>query len=433
MQAFRFSFHFLSPVSHSSPSASHPLTVQPTARVPLWRVALVAAGAAFALGSAPWAQAQGSHVPVRIGVIGPFTGASADFGVPMLNGIKLAVDEINAVGGYMGRPMELVVKDDMADPARGRQVAQELLSEKVSAVLGFCNSGVALKSLDLFQQAKTPLIVPCATGSAITSTYPAPESYIFRVQGRDALQAPMMVDEVVKRGWDKVAIFADTTGYGDGGYKDVVEALAAKNLKPVHVARFPLGVKDLSAELSAARNAGANVIYSYTVGPENAVIANGKKALGWKVSQVGPWTLSFPFFLDGAKDAAEGALTVQTFVAEPSNERRASFLSGYSRKFQRKPAVPMAAANAYDATYLLMYSFLGIRDGNLTGQAIKESLEGKMKTYYGVVTTYDHPFSASDKDAITRNMLVVGMVKNGAITFAYPEDAKRNLIVQRKQ
>ena len=65
---------------------------------------------------------------------------------------------------------------------------------------------------------------------------------------------------------------------------------------------------------------------------------------------------------------------------------------GYTRKYQRKVAVPMAAANAYDATYLLMYSFLGIRDGNLTGPAIKESLEGKMKPYYGVVTTYDRPF-----------------------------------------
>ncbi|MGE6339639.1 hypothetical protein ACQKEU_22970, partial [Acidovorax sp. NPDC077664] len=59
--------------------------------------------------------------------------------------------------------------------------------------------------------------------------------------------------------------------------------------------------------------------------------------------------------------------------------------------------------------------------------------EGKMKTYYGVVATYDKPFSLQDKDAITRNMLVIGMVKNGAITFAYPEDAKRNLIIQRKQ
>jgi branched-chain amino acid transport system substrate-binding protein len=151
------------------------------------------------------------------------------------------------------------------------------------------------------------------------------------------------------------------------------------------------------------------------------------------VPQVGPWTLSFPFFLEGAKDAAEGALMVQTFIAEPSNERRASFLSSYTRKYQRKVAVPMAAANAYDATYLLMYSFLGIRDGNLAGKAIKESLEGKMKTYYGVVSTYEKPFSVEDKDAITRNMLVIGMVKNGGITFAYPEDAKRNLIIQRKQ
>lgn len=375
----------------------------------------------------------GAMAPVRIGVVGPFTGASADFGVPMLNGIKLAVDEINAVGGYLGRPLELVVKDDTASPEEGRKVSQDLLKEKVVATIGFCNTGVAMKAIDLFQDAKTPLIVPCATGTAVTAKYPAAESYIFRVTGRDALQAPFMVEDIARRGWDKVAVFADTTGYGEGGYNDVVAALAAKNLKPVHVSRFALGVKDLSAELTAARNAGANVIYSYTVGQENAVIANGKKALGWKVPQVGPWTLSFPFFLDGAKDAAEGALMVQTFIAEPSNERRASFLSSYTRKYHGKVAVPMAAANAYDATYLLMYSFLGIRDGNLSGPAIKASLEGKMKTYYGVVSTYDKPFSVQDKDAITNNMLVIGMVKNGSITFAYPEDAKRNLIVQRKQ
>lgn len=400
-----------------------------------WHGALLLLGAlaATALAVLPARAQIGSTAPVRIGVVGPFTGASADFGVPMLNGIRMAVDEINAGGGYLGRPLELVVKDDAANPDQGRKVSQELLAEKVVATIGFCNTGVAMKAIDLFQEAKSPLIVPCSSGTAVTAKYPPAESYIFRVQGRDALQAPFMVEDIVKRGWDKVAIFADKTGYGEGGYNDVVAALAAKNLKPVHVARFDLGVKDLTGELTAARAAGANVVFSYTVGQENAVIANGKKTLGWKAPQVGPWTLSFPYFLDGARDAAEGALMVQTFIAEPSNERRASFLSSYTRKFQRKLAVPMAAANAYDATYLLMYSFLGIRDGNLTGPALKESLEGKMKTYYGVVATYDKPFSPVDKDAITRNMLVIGVVKNGAITFAYPEDAKRNLIIQRKQ
>ena len=389
--------------------------------------------ACVAIGSSQVHAQVGSITPVRIGVVGPFTGPSADFGVPMLNGIKLAVDEINAVGGYLGRPLELVIKDDRANPDQGRKVSQELVSEKVVAAIGFCNTGVAMKAIDLFQDAKIPLIVPCSAGTEVTAKYPAPESYVFRVQARDALQAPFMVEDILQRGWDKVAIFADTTGYGEGGYKDVVAALEAKKLKPTYVARFALGVKDLSAELTAARNAGANVIFSYTVGSENAVIANGKKTLGWRVTQVGGWPLSFPFFIDGAKDAAEGALVVQTFIAEPSNERRRTFLAGYSRKFQGRVTVPMAAANAYDAAYLLMYSFLGIRDGNLHGQAIKESLEGKMKTYYGVVSTYEKPFSVQDKDAITPNMLVVGVVKNGAITFAYPEDAKRNLIIQRKQ
>ncbi len=137
------------------------------------------------------AQAQpGANTPVRIGVVGPFTGPSADFGVPMLNGIQLAVDEINAVGGYLGRPLELVVKDDKANPDEGRKVSQELVGEKVVAAIGFCNTGVAMKAIDLFQDAKMPLIVPCSSGTAVTAKYPAADSFIFRVQARDALQAP---------------------------------------------------------------------------------------------------------------------------------------------------------------------------------------------------------------------------------------------------
>ena len=393
----------------------------------------------FCIGLMPgWAAGQSSAPagppPLRIGLIGPLTGPSADFGVPMVNGVKLAVDEINAVGGYLGRPLELVVKDDMADPARGKLMAEELAQEQVLATVGFCNTGVAANSIEVFQKSKIPLIIPCATGSSLTTRFPAAESYIFRVQGRDALQAPFVVDDLLKRGWDKVAIFADTTGYGEGGTQDVIKALAAKNLKPVYIARFPLGVKDLAEELKAARAAGANVIFSYTVGPENAVVALGRKAMGWKVPQVGPWTLSFPFFIEGAKDAAEGALMAQTFIAEPSNERRSAFLSSYSRKYNsRRIPVPMAAANGYDASYLLLYALLAIHKGPIDGPAIKAALEGQMKTYYGVVATYDHPFSAEDKEAISGNMLIMGQVRNGLVTFAYPEDAKRNLFVQRKQ
>jgi len=387
---------------------------------------------AVALAAAPLALAQqGNTVPV--GVVGPFSGPSSDFGTPMLQGIQMAIDEINAVGGYVGRPLALVIKDDKGDPEAGLQAAQELAAQKVVATIGFCNTGVAMKALDVFQNARIPLIVPCSTGTPVTAKYPAPDSYIFRNAARDSIQAPFVVNDIVKRGWTKVAIFADTTGYGEAGLKDVEAALEARKLKAVHVTRFPLGVTDLRAELQAARDAGANVVFSYTVGKENAVIANGRRDLGWKVPQVGAWTLSFPFFIEGAKDAAEGALMAQTFIAEPSNERRAAFLSAFTRKHGKRMAVPMAAAQGYDAGYLLTHALFGIRDGKLDGPAVKHALENMPRIYYGVVATYEHPFSREDKDAVSQNMLVMGKVQNGAVTFAYPEDAKRNLIVQRKK
>ena len=412
---------------------------------PLRRAALQCLVAVASLSLCGAALAQTTAVPVatppaagrdtvKIGLIGPFTGPSADFGVPMQNGVRLAVDEINAVGGYLGRQLELVVKDDTAKPDVGKVKSEELMADKVAATIGFCNTGVAQASLEVFQGARSPLIIPCATGTPLTSKYPAADSYIFRTSARDGIQAPFVVADIVKRGWTRVAVFADTTGYGEAGLKDVEAALAAKNLKPVHVARFATGVQDLTADLQAAKAAGANVVFSYTVGPENAVIAKGKKAMKWDVPQVGAWPLSFPFFIDGAKDAAEGALMAQTFVAEPSNERRASFLSAYARKYNtRKIPVPMAAAQGYDSVYLLLYALFGIRDGNLNGPAVKTALENIRRNYYGVVSTYEQPFSSTDKDAVTANMLVMGQVKNGAITFAYPEDAKRNLFVQRKQ
>jgi branched-chain amino acid transport system substrate-binding protein len=397
----------------------------------LWSTARLIAASALCLGALA-ATAQTANT-LKIGVIGPFTGPSSDFGVQMLQGIQLAAEEINAVGGYMGRHFELVVKDDQGNPDAGLKGSQELAAAGVVATLGFCNTGVAQKSLEIFQNAKLPLIIPCATGSPLTAKYPAPESYIFRTSPRDAIQAPYVVEDIIRRGWSRVAIFADTTGYGDAGLKDVEAALAAKNLKAVHVARFALGVKDLRNELRAAREAGADVVFSYTVGVENAVIANGRKDLNWKVPQVGAWPLSFPFFINGAKEAAEGAMMAQSFIAEPSNERRAAFLSAYKRKFKQTLTVPMAAAQGYDSVYLLAFSLFGVRDGNPTGPVVKAALENISRVYYGVVATYERPFSINDKDAITRNMLVMGKVSNGVVTFARSEDAQQNAVVKRKK
>ncbi len=182
--------------------------------------------------------------PIRIGMILPLTGGSADFGNSARNGAAMAVAEINAVGGYLGRPLVLVLRDDKADPETGRAMAIDLVAkEMVDFTIGYCNTGVALKSLDVFEANKHLLMVPCSTGTLITRKTPPAQSFVFRMAPVDVMKARFLVREIVdRRKVTKVALFADRTGYGDGGLRDLTAELDKRNLKPVHVARFDLGV-----------------------------------------------------------------------------------------------------------------------------------------------------------------------------------------------
>jgi branched-chain amino acid transport system substrate-binding protein len=372
--------------------------------------------------------------PVRVGFICPFTGGSQDFGNSARMGAELAVKEINEVGGFMGRPVELVERDDKAVPDEGRKAAEDLvLHEKVDFTVGFCNTGVALKSLDVFQDHKHLLMVPVSTGSAVTAKYPAASSYIFRLSARDTLQAAHLVDDVVKRGYTRVALFADKTGYGEGGFKDVENFLAAKNLKPIYTARFDLGVKSLTAQMQEAKAAGADVVIGYTVGPEATVMATSRAEAKFNAPLYGPWPFSFRAVSEKSNGAAEGAIMVQTIIQDLSNERRSSFIARLKRQAGKEPIGSlMAAAQSYDAVHLMLRAVFQTK-GDMSADALKLALENLQRPYAGVVTTHDKPFSNSDHDAFTRNMIWLGVWRKGEVHFLYPEDAKRAGFIRRKE
>ena len=176
--------------------------------------------------------------PIKIGVAGPFTGGSSSMGVSMRDGVRLATDEINKAGGVLGRQLLLIERDDEAKNERGVQIAQELINkEKVAATVGYINTGVALASQRFYQEAKIPVMNNVATGSLVTQQFnDQPENYIFRNAAHDSIQAPMIVEEaIVRRGYKKVAILADSTNYGQLGREDLEKALAAKEIGRAHV------------------------------------------------------------------------------------------------------------------------------------------------------------------------------------------------------
>lgn len=383
-----------------------------------------------------WSATGMAAEPIKIGVSGPFTGGSSSMGVSMRDGVKLAVAEINKAGGVMGRQLELVERDDEAKNERGVQIAQELINkEKVVATVGFINTGVALAAQRFYQEAKIPVMNNVATGSLITQQFKdQPENYIFRNAANDSIQAPMIVEEAIgKRHYKKVAILADSTNYGQLGRADLEKALDLKGVKPVAVEKFNIKDVDMTAQLLKAKEAGAEAILTYGIGPELAQIANGMTKLGWKVPMIGSWTLSMANFIDNAGPGGEGARMPQTFVQEPTTPKRQSFIISYLKTFNPKNAridSPVSAAQGYDSIYLLAAAIK--QAGSTEGPKIKAALEDLKTPVEGVVTTYNKPFSAADHEAITANIPVFGEVKGQRVVYAYDTDLKKASEVRLK-
>ncbi len=388
---------------------------------------------AFFLTGVVYAQ---SLPPIKIGLSGPFSGGSAPMGLSMRDAVRLAVKEINDIGGIDGRPIQLVERDDEANPELGVKLSRDLVEkEKVVATLGFINTGVALAAQKIYQDARIPVINNVSTGAIITRQFQPPkhaQNFIFRNSAGDLIQAEMIVaDTVDRRKLTKVAIFHDTTPYGQQGREMLERFLAQKGLSPVAVESFNVGDRDMKAQLVRARAAGAQILLTYGIGPELAALANGRTAMGWKVAITGSWTLSLANFLDAAGKNAEGARMPQTFIEEANNLRRTAFITSFHRAFgvSRMPSA-VSAAQGYDSMWLL---YAALRQAKSTeGDKLREALENLQKPVYGVITSYHKPFSATDHEAITLNMPVMGEVRGGRVVYAYDEDEKKSLLERKK-
>jgi branched-chain amino acid transport system substrate-binding protein len=268
-----------------------------------------------------------------------------------------------------------------------------------------------------------------ATGSLVTHQFKLPQhadNYVFRTAANDTIQAQMIVDEAVSRlHASRVAIFADSTNYGQLGREDLERALEKKGVRAAVVERFNVGNVDLSAQVERARKAGAETVLTYGIGPELAQIANEMARQNWRVPLVGSWTLAMASFIDSAGPNAEGARMPQTFIAEPTNSRHAAFLDAYRKSGAgTRIPVPPAAAQGYDAMLLLAAALR--QAGSTDGPRIREALENLREPVDGVIARYQRPFSRTDHEAIDApQTAVMGEIRGGRVVFADEEDRKR--------
>jgi ABC-type branched-subunit amino acid transport system substrate-binding protein len=157
------------------------------------------------------------------------TGAAAQLGIQMRNGVKAYFDYVNERGGVNGRKLELITLDDGYEPARTVPNTKKLIDEhKVFALIGYVGTPTSVPVVPIFTEAKVPFIGPFTGAEVLRTPF---NRYIFHVRASYYDETEKIVEQIVSTGGRNVAVFYQDDAYGQAGLKGVEIALAKRNMK----------------------------------------------------------------------------------------------------------------------------------------------------------------------------------------------------------
>lgn len=235
------------------------------------RQAALAGMGAFALAAAAAPGAVLAQETIKIGVPVPLTGSYSTAGKDILNGAKLAADEINAHGGVLGKQIELVPEDDQCDADKAAEAAQALVDKGVVAVAGGYCSSSALPELRVFHGANLAFVMDASTNPALTEKG---WDNAFRTIGRDDEQGPFaakLMKEVLHA--KKVAVINDNTTYSKGLAENTVDALKKQGIEVVYDDAVTPGQIDYADVAKQVGELKPDVLYYTGYYPEAALLA----------------------------------------------------------------------------------------------------------------------------------------------------------------
>lgn len=225
--------------------------------------------------------------PIKVGWLSSLTGPLSSAAIAENEGVKLAVEEINKSGGLLGRQIELLTRDTAGDPTKAVNFAQQLaFSDKVNFVIGPVNSGEGLAATPILAKAGVPTLVIGAVDE-LTDATKFPRAFrMINTNTQWISSANDYALNVLKA--KRVAIIADTSGYGTASAKQAVELLEKAGIKPVYNVLVDNNKTDLVDEMTKARNAGADIVMPWTAATGLlARLLNARGEMGWDVNVVG--------------------------------------------------------------------------------------------------------------------------------------------------
>jgi len=286
---------------------------------------------------------------IPIAVVGPVTGSNAALGEQMTRGAKMAVADINAKGGVLGKKLDLIIADDACDPKQAVAAANDVVGKKVVFVAGHYCSSSSIPASAVYNEAGVLQMTPASTNPALTDDA-AKKGWnnVFRSCGRDDVQGGVagkyLADHFKGK---KVAIIHDKTAYGKGVADETKKAMNAAGLNEAMYEAITQGDKDFSALISKMKQANIDAIYFGGYQTEAGLIVRQARDQGLKAQLIGADALVTEEFWKITGSAGEG--TLMTFAPDPRHVLAA------------KAVVDKFTAEGYNPEGYTLYTYAAIQ------------------------------------------------------------------------
>lgn len=319
------------------------------------RRSFLAALAAISVGASLPAAAQ--QKTVKIGSVLSVTGPAAFLGEDMKAAMELAIEEINAKGGINGRKIEWFFYDAESQTQKGLNATRRLMTQdNVDMIVGGGNmSGMALAMLQLTE--KAPLHFLSTEGSMQIVSPVKERQWTFKSTADDDQVMERLADFFQKNKMTKVALLADSSGFGQSAVEQMKKVAAARKLDVIYESFNPSDT-DLTPQLTKLKAAGPQAIICWTVTPAGVVFIKQAKSLGVNAQLIHSYGFVDGRYMELAGDAAKDLLLVsQKFIvgpdlpdSDPAKQKILDVTKNFVLKFKRQPNV--FAGQTYDAIYL---------------------------------------------------------------------------------
>jgi branched-chain amino acid transport system substrate-binding protein len=315
---------------------------------------------------------------IKIGEVNPISGAIGQYGTTCHKGIQLAVDEANAVGGVLGKKINLLTEDNQSQPGQSSTIVRKfVMQDKVVAIVGDLTSSATMEGAPIAQAAKVPMVTPLATNPRVTEI----GDYIFRVCFIDEFQGRVMARFALQNlKTMKAAILTDVKqDYSVGLSGFFKETYTAGGGTVVREQSYSSGDTDFRAQLSSIKAARPEVVFLPGYYPEVSVILKEARQLGLNVPFIGCEAWDSPTLLQVAGSAANGCFYSNQFSADDPSSVVQDFVKLYQAKYGERP--DNFAALGYDAARVVLDAIK--RADSIEPGAVRDAL-AQTKDFPGV-------------------------------------------------